>query len=155
MESNSSNNPIFAILTIFRGERRLLARLTGHSLSQVPHAQQRLLADRVAVSMTLRSSLLGVNMESIAFTLNLIFVFLVLGCSVVRRTPIRKELLSKGGLPLNSNPKKSKVNRKIYYFTRFSKNAHTKARIFGVSTGEAGGMGTGDAGEGGEIVVRC
>jgi hypothetical protein len=43
----------------------------GHSLSQVPQAQQRLLAARVPVSMTLRSSLLGVNMGFIAFTLNL------------------------------------------------------------------------------------
>ena len=59
----------------------------------------------------------------------------------MRITLIRKELLYEGGLTINFNPKKSKVNRKIYYFTRFSKNAHTKARIFGVSTGESGGMG--------------
>ena len=80
---------------------------------------------------------------------------LVLGYSVVRRTPIRKNLLYMGGLTINFNPKKSKVNRKIYYFTRFSKNAHTKTRLFGVSTGEAGEMGTGDAREGEEMVVRC
>jgi hypothetical protein len=80
---------------------------------------------------------------------------LVLGVSVARRTPIRKELLHKGGLTINFNPKKSKVNRKIYYFTRFSKNAYTKTHIFIVSTGAVGGMGTGGAREGEEVVVRC
>jgi hypothetical protein len=79
---------------------------------------------------------------------------LVLGVSVARRIPIRKELLHKGGLTINFNLKKSKVNMKIYYFTRFSKNAYTKTHIFGVSTGAVGGMGTGGAREREEGVVR-
>jgi hypothetical protein len=47
---------------------------------------------------------------------------LVLDSSVVRRTPLAEEVPLKGGLNINFNPKKTKVNRKIYYFTRFSKN---------------------------------
>ena len=45
-------------------------------------------------------------------------------CSIfdTENNSLSKGLTLKGGLSINSNLEKSKVNRKIYCFTRFSKN---------------------------------
>jgi hypothetical protein len=79
---------------------------------------------------------------------------LILVYSVARRTPIRKNLLYKGGLKDNSNPKKSKVNSKTYYFTRFSKNAFSKTHLDDRVFKSSEESGTDSAPEGEGIVVR-